>query len=250
MLNDNMSTSRIYLPLPITAGEEISVSGEQAHYLNRVLRLRVGDTLTVFDGNGLEHPADITEIGKRQVRVVPGQAVRRDVESPLAVHLVQAISRGERMDFSVQKATELGVSRITPVLSDRSIVRLGSDRAAKRQKHWSKIVQGACEQCGRNTVPQIDMPQPLSDWLDQDDASQARRIVLKPGAEKSIASLPVAEHGVILLVGPEGGFSDMEYQKAEFRGFQTASMGPRVLRTETAAVAALAVLQASCGDFR
>lgn len=249
MLNRRMNVHRLFLPFPITGGQASSVSGDRAHYVHRVLRLRAGDKLSVFDGGGCEYPADITEIRNGHLRIMIGQPQRRDNESPLSIHFVPAVSRGERMDFSIQKATELGVARISPVFSDRSIVRLTSQRAEKRRDHWQKIVQSACEQCGRNTVPAVDTPQTLADWIDSQDAGPVLKILLRPDALRTVGSLPEPKHGIVLLIGPEGGFSDMEYDKAAYSGFESVSLGPRVLRTETAAVAAIAVLQANFGDL-
>jgi 16S rRNA (uracil1498-N3)-methyltransferase len=254
MLNERMSASRLFLSDPITAGQECRVDGDKAHYILRVLRLRLGDTLCVFDGSGFEYPAELVAAEKRQLLLAVGQSQHRDTESPLSIHLVQAISRAEKMDFSVRKATELGVCRISPVLSDRGVVRLDGSRADKRREHWQKIVRSACEQCGRNIVPPVELPQPLSEFLDRGPTAVSAdedtlRIVLLPGATASVESLPDSLRAIDLLTGPEGGFSDAEIAKAEFTGFRSMSLGPRVLRTETAAMAAIAVLQSRFGDL-
>jgi 16S rRNA (uracil1498-N3)-methyltransferase len=243
-----MKINRLFVPEPISAGQDCVLAADRAHYVERVLRLRAGDALRVFDGSGVEFPAVIVKTGKRQLHIQVGQPESTDNESPLHLHLVAAISRGDRMDFAIQKATELGVSRVSPVLSERSVVRLSAERAKKRLEHWRSIVHSACEQCGRNTLPQVDLPLPLTDWYDRADTGAAQRLVLKPGATRSLGSQEMGADGVVLLVGPEGGFSEQEYLRADAAGFAAVSMGPRVLRTETAALAAIAVLQSKAGD--
>ena len=244
-----MNLNRLFIPFSLVAGNKASLEGDQARYLGRVMRMRPGDRIVVFDGSGCEYPAEIIKLDKQRVDIQVGQAINTSRNSPLMIHLIQGVSRGERMDFVVQKTTELGVNRITPVLTERSVVRLDNERAAKRHLHWTRIAQNACEQSGRNFVPQIDEPLALTEWLDQKSDIDAIRILLRPAAEQRLQGLQGVESGVLLLIGPEGGLSDMEYEKAKYAGFQAVSMGPRILRTETAALAATAVLQSRYGDL-
>jgi 16S rRNA (uracil1498-N3)-methyltransferase len=154
------------------------------------------------------------------------------------------------MDFVVQKTTELGISQITPVMTERSVVRLDPERSRKRRQHWLRIAQNACEQCGRNVVPQIDEPLPLAEWLDGESSSGQTRILLRPSAATTLSGLGPEPKSLVVLIGPEGGLSEMEYEKAEFANFRAVSIGPRILRTETAALAAMAILQSRFGDLR
>lgn len=242
-----MTTHRLYVPEPLTPGAELRLDAERSHYVSRVLRARPGDTLVLFDGRGGEHVASLSGISKQAVTVTVGAHRDGGPESPLYVHLLQGVSRGDRMDWVVQKATELGVTRITPVLTEFSVVRLDDDRAERRVTHWLKIAQGACEQCGRNLVPAIGVPQAMDIALTLPAAADTR-IVLQPGASGTILSEPVCRK-IALLVGPEGGLSDGELAQSMVAGFVPSSLGPRILRTETAAIAALAVLQSRLGDL-
>lgn len=240
--------TRLYVPVPLESGASLTLDPEHSHYASRVLRLRTGDALVLFDGSGGEHGASIEGVSRKGVTVRVGELRERDVESPLAINLVQGISRGDRMDFVVQKATELGVRQITPVITEFSVVRLDAAKAEKRREHWTKIAQGACEQCGRNRLPRIAPPRTLADILEPTAAGTAR-LVLHPGAREPLASLPATDSPIELLIGPEGGLSTNELEQAAACGFRPYSLGPRVLRTETAAIAAVAVLQAIHGDL-
>ena len=241
---------RLYFPDEIPAHGECPLPEAQTHHVMHVLRLAVGDAVTLFDGRGIEYPAKILHIGKRHavVRVAGGHQVDR--ESPLPIILAQGVSSGERMDYTIQKAVELGVIRIQPITSQRSVVRLKDERAEKRVAHWQHVVIAACEQCGRNFVPEVAPLLSFRDWLAQlpaDDTSA--RWMLSPHAERRLAEIARPATGVILLTGPEGGFDGDEVQLAQERGFVALKLGPRVLRTETAALTALAVLQLKWGDF-
>lgn len=240
---------RLYVTPPLSPGELRRLDREQSHYVSRVLRLRTGDRLVLFDGCGGEYDALIAETARARVSMTVGEHRDADRESPLAVWLLQGLSRGERMDFVVQKATELGVHRITPVLTEFSAVRLDPAKSGQRLRHWEKVAQGACEQCGRNVVPRIDRPQPLGEWLGQAAMPDTLRILLDPGAAASLASSDRRGARLQLLIGPEGGLSAAEARQAATAGFEPCSLGPRILRTETAALAALAVLQARLGDL-
>jgi 16S rRNA (uracil1498-N3)-methyltransferase len=242
-----MRTHRLYVPAPLSAGAEITLDAERSHYVSRVLRARAGDALVLFDGRGGEHAATVASISRQAVTVHVGAYREGVAESPLRIHLLQGISRGDRMDWVVQKATELGVAGITPVITEFSVVRLDEARAERRIAHWTKIAQAACEQCGRNRVPAIHAPQPLEAVLGA--RADALCLLLHPGAARTLAALEPAARGIELLIGPEGGLSDDEHARALQAGFEACSLGPRVLRTETAAIAAVAALQARFGDL-
>lgn len=243
------SLNRLHVPAVLRPGEELSLDGERARYVARVLRLRAGDELRIFDGTGNEHRAVMTRAAKAGVAVRIGEACGRDAESRLAIHLVQGISRGERMDTVVQKATELGVHRITPVVTDRSVVKLDDDRAARRTDHWRRVARSACEQCGRNMLPRIDVPQDLVRFIEGAAAGEVLRVLLHADAEAALMSLPAPAASVQVLIGPEGGLSAGEREQALAAGFTACSLGPRILRTETAALTAVALLQARLGDL-
>lgn len=242
-------TSRLHVEGPLESNTEVVLENEQSHYIHRVLRLRPGDELTVFDGRGGEYPARIAAASKTSITVALGAHVERESESPLAVDLVQGIGRGDRMDVVVQKSTELGIRRITPVITRYSVVRLDAKRGEKRMRHWIGIARSACEQCGRNRVPSIDAPRPFADWLTASRDDGKLRLVLEPTATSTFAACESPPSAVELLVGPEGGFSGTELEAAVAAGFTACAFGPRTLRTETAALAAIAVLQARWGDL-
>lgn len=244
-----MPLKRLYVAEKLNAGAAVTLGEDGARYLGRVLRLRKGDTVNVFNGDDGEWAALISRFGKNRVTLLLRDAVDSACESDLNIHLVQGISRGERMDFVVQKATELGVARISPVLTDHGVVKLDGQRADKRRVHWQRVAASACEQSGRIRPPAIDSPLPLNDWFGEHRAGRATGIILRPGADKPLATVDAPENGLCLLVGPEGGFSDHEYDDAELAGFEAVALGPRILRTETAAVAAIAIAQSRWGDL-
>ena len=244
-----MALKRLHVADKLAAGAELRLGDEAARYLGRVLRLRTGDTVHVFNGDDGEWSATIGRFGRDRVTLLLHGTVENTAEPELEIHLVQGISRGERMDFVVQKATELGAARISPVLTDYGVVKLDGKRAEKRRVHWQGVAASACEQSGRIRPPRVDTPQPLNDWLGAENAGDATRLILRPAAGKPLGAIGVPEAGLCLLVGPEGGFSDREYDDAEFAGFDAVTLGPRILRTETAAVAAIAIAQALWGDL-
>ena len=215
-----------------------------AHYIGRVLRLAPGAAVQLFDGSGQEYRGELVEVGKKQVSVELREQLAGMAESGLRIHLGQGLSRGERMDWAIQKATELGVAELTPIVSERCEVRLNDERADKRLAHWRQIAISACEQCGRSIVPTIHAPMALQDWVSLD---AELKLVLHPVAD------PLASHqrpdSLAFLIGPEGGLSDGEINQARNAGFLPARLGPRVLRTETAPVVALSVAQQLWGDF-
>ena len=245
--NEVMRQSRVYTSQPLLAADSVELTGSQSHYLTRVLRLSEGDSITLFNGDGRDYSGVISEIQRHRLLVrlddnrVPGN------ESLLQITLVQAISRGDRMDYCLQKATELGVACIQPVTSSRIEVRLKETRLAKRLAHWQGVVVSACEQCGRAVVPDVKTPLSLSQWLATVDKS--RLLVLDPAAENSLSSFAVKGDAISILVGPEGGFSVEEMEQLRSTGVKAVSLGPRVLRTETAGPTAIAVLQAIAGDL-
>jgi 16S rRNA (uracil1498-N3)-methyltransferase len=241
-----MRIPRLFVSTPLTSGVEIALDPEQAHYVSRVLRLRAGSELVLFDGGGGEYRARLTSLTARAACVSVGDFIARDIESPVRVCLAQGISRGERMDYTVQKAVELGASEILPLLTERCGVHLDPSRAEKRVDHWQKVAASACAQCGRNKVPHIAAVHELGAWLARPSAEL--RLVLDPRASRGLATLPRSA-AVTLLIGPEGGLSAAELAAVSHAGFQSVHMGPRTLRTETAAVTALAAIQTLWGDL-
>jgi 16S rRNA (uracil1498-N3)-methyltransferase len=243
-----MSDTRLFVPDRVNSGEALWLEGERSHYLSRVLRMRAGDTIVIFDGRGAEHACNIGEIARQRVQLVVGERSSPKTESMLGIRLIQGVSRGDRMDFVVQKSTELGVRRISPATTEYSVVRLDSGRSTKKTEHWSRIAQSACEQCGRTCVPLIDAPEELETLLAAPTSGSG--VVLVPAAGRQLADLPAIDETVTLLVGPEGGLAESECALAVDRGFVPLSLGPRILRTETAALAAIAILQSRFGDLR
>ena len=243
-----MRIPRIYQPLPLASGRAIELDAQATAHLTRVLRLKPGDELVLFNGEGGEYAAHIEALEKRATVVRVGEFIDRELESPLELVLAQGVSRGERMDYTVQKAVELGVSRIVPVITERTVVNLKDERRERRQEHWQAVAVGACEQSGRNRAPAVEPVVALDRWLAA--ASPAGlKLVLHHRAGKGLAGQARPAGPVTLLIGPEGGLSPAEIDAACAAGFQPLCLGPRVMRTETAAVAALAVLQWLWGDF-
>ncbi len=243
-----MRIPRIYQPVSLRRGQLIELDGQAAVHLTRVLRLRAGDALCLFNGRGGEFAARLVAVGRRTASIEVGTFSPREVESGLQLMLAQGVSRGERMDYTVQKAVELGVSCIVPLETARTTVNLDGERRAKRLAHWQGVVNAACEQSGRNRVPRVAAVQGLDEWL-ATVGPVGLKLVLHHRADKSLAELPPPEGPVSLLIGPEGGLSEAEIDAAVDSGFQPLRLGPRVLRTETAAVSALSVLQWLWGDF-
>lgn len=241
---------RLYVAEPLAPGVELLLNAERSRYVSRVLRARPGEMLVLFDGRGGEHAASVARVSRAGVTVSVGARREGRPESPLCIRLLQGVSRGDRMDWVVQKATELGVTRITPVLTELSVVRLDEARAARRAAHWTRIAEGACEQCGRNRLPRIDAPQSFASVLEEAASAAGARIALDAAARESLNALPLSAGEVALLIGPEGGLSEAERLAAGAAGFSACTLGPRILRTETAAVAAVTVLQSRLGDLR
>ena len=244
-----MRITRVHTRGPLVDGAPFALEPRAATHLVRVLRLQEGDRLTVFDGAGREYAATIASIRAERVEVRLGAAQPALPESPLEITLAQGISRGDRMDYAIQKATELGVARIAPLLCERSVVKLDAEQALRKLEHWRGIAIAACEQCGRATVPEINAPRRYADYLSLGATAGVRRLVLAPQAVQSLGGLATTLERVELLIGPEGGLSDEELRLATLTGYEALRLGPRVLRTETAAAAAIAALQTLYGDL-
>lgn len=240
---------RFYCPPPLPSGGSFDLPPEAAHHAARVLRLREGDRVEMFDGLGNACHGVITELGGRRVIVGGISADNISRESPLRVMLAQAMSSSEKMDWVIQKATELGVAEIQPLATERSVARLPSERAAKRLEHWRQVAVSACEQCGRNLLPEIHAPLDIMAWLQRMKELPGTRLILLPQGAASLNSLEKPNGSVVLLIGAEGGFAEAESDNALRCGFTPIRLGARVLRTETAAVAGLAALQTLWGDF-
>ncbi|TBW50757.1 16S rRNA (uracil(1498)-N(3))-methyltransferase [Marinobacter halodurans] len=241
-----MRIPRIYSPVTLVAGQEIELDAHAANHVGRVLRMQPEQAIELFNGDGYDYPATLTEVGKKAVWARVGEPVANAAESPLRVHLGQVLSRGDRMDYAIQKSVEMGVARITPLVSDRCEVKLKGDREDKRLRHWQQVAISAAEQCGRAVVPVIEPVSTLADWFaatGEDDL----RLVLHHRTEQSLTGLATPTR-LALLVGPEGGLNEEEIGAAEQVGFIAAALGPRVLRTETAPVAALAICHWLWGD--
>lgn len=238
---------RFYFPAPLSCPTETELPENIVRHIH-VLRLRAGETVTLFNGNGREYVAELTEIGKRHVRCRILSEHGCTSESPLVITLVQAVSAAERMEFTLQKSVELGVAAIQPVISERSIVRLAGERADKRQRRWQDIVIAACEQSGRNRIPEVLPPLPLRDYLAQSVPADTLRLIMSLNRPATLNGFAATQH-INLMIGPEGGWSAAEEEAAFAAGFRAFTLGPRVLRTETASLAAIAAMQTLWGDF-
>ena len=243
-----MRVTRLHVEAPLPVGARIALPEAAAGHLLRVLRAQAGDACVLFNGDGHDYDARIVAAGKRdaEVEILASRAIGN--ESPLRIVLLQALARGEKMDWILQKATELGVAAIVPVTSERSEVRLDGERADKRIAHWRSVVVSACEQSGRATVPAVTAPGSLAQAVAGLPAN-ARRLLLDPQATQGMRMLDVASGGIVLAIGPEGGWSARDLATLRGNGFEGLRLGPRVLRTETAGIAAIAALQACHGDF-
>jgi 16S rRNA (uracil1498-N3)-methyltransferase len=243
-----MRLTRVHVDTELHTGQHLTVEGSAGNHIARVLRLRAGDALTLFNGHGGEYGGSIEEIRRDTVTISVAERREVDRESPFQLTLVQGISRGERMDWVIQKATELGVSRVAPVFTARSVVHLDERQALRKIQHWRSIAIAACEQSGRNRLPQITEPIGLYQLLEQ-HTSGGTSLLLSPAATLRLADVPDAALGATVLIGPEGGLADVEQEAALKSGFTPVRLGPRVLRTETAAVCALTALQQTFGDL-
>jgi 16S rRNA (uracil1498-N3)-methyltransferase len=243
-----MRLTRVFVDGDLATGQRLTVEGSAGNHIVRVLRSRIGDELTLFNGRGGEYGASIDEIRRDTVQVSVREHRDQERESAFELTLAQGISRGERMDWVVQKATELGVTRIVPLFTERSVVHLDEKQAARKVQHWRSIAVSACEQCGRNVVPEIAAPTPLYGLLEK-PVGKGSSLLLSPTGEQRIADIAGSPEGATVLIGPEGGLARVEQDAALRSGFTAVRMGPRVLRTETAAVCALTLLQQRFGDL-
>jgi 16S rRNA (uracil1498-N3)-methyltransferase len=243
-----MRLTRVFVEGDLAIGQRLTVEGSAGNHIVRVLRSRVGDELTLFNGRGGEYGALIDDIRRDIVQVSVREHRDQERESAFDLTLAQGISRGERMDWVVQKATELGVTRIVPLFTERSVVHLDEKQASKKVQHWRGIAVAACEQCGRNVVPEIATPVALCGLLEK-PVGRGISLLLSPTGEQRIADIAGSPEGATVLIGPEGGLAQVEQDAALRSGYTAVRLGPRVLRTETAAVCALALLQQKFGDL-
>jgi 16S rRNA (uracil1498-N3)-methyltransferase len=240
--------TRIYQSANLSVQSTHRLDEKASHHIARVLRGKIGDALVLFNGQGGEYAAEIIHIDKKTVTVNVTAFSPCEVESPIHIHLAQGIARGEKMDFIVQKAVELGVTHITPLITERCNVRLDNEREEKRLQHWQAVAIGACEQSGRNRLTELSAPTALADWVTRVKGDY--RFVLSPHVDGKLTEVTRPSQAVIvLLVGPEGGLSDQEVALALENGFLPLNLGPRILRTETASIAAIAAMQLRFGDF-
>jgi len=244
-----MSKNRIYSPDKLTLGATTKLPESAAIHAARVLRMVEGDSAILFNGDGIDYVCMLTNVNKNSVIATITSSIIVENESPLNITLLQGLSSGDRMDYTIQKAVELGVKKIQPIATERSVVKLNQERAQKRLTHWQSVITSACEQSGRALVPQIAMPITLNLWLTNNPRQEACRILLNPMGTKCLAALEKPNQEIQLLIGTEGGLSSNEIETASINGFQSLNLGPRILRTETAALAALASMHSLWGGF-
>ena len=244
-----MRVPRIYIDQPLRPGREVLLPEQAGEHVARVLRLERGHPLILFNGDGHEYDASLAALAKRAVTAEVSAVRSVDREAPLPLTLAQGIARGEKMDWILQKATELGAARIVPIITERTEVKLDEERAERRLAHWTSVIAGACEQSGRTRLPAVEPAQRLDRWLGSLGDTPALRLALIPEGTLRLQQLPQMENGAILVVGPEGGLSDNDVALLAQTGFRGLRLGPRILRTETAGIAALAALQALFGDL-
>ena len=242
-----MRHPRIFLDQALQTDTICTIKDDAAHHIAHVLRMRVGQQLILFNGEEGQFTAEIIAINRHSVDVQVGGYTAIDLESNLDITLVQGISRGQHMDYTLQKAVELGVKKIVPVMTEYGNVKLDNERLAKRHLHWQKIIIGACEQCGRNSLPVLEETRDILDWISVD--TNQFKLILQPTSDHRLAKLDEPVGHMTLLVGPEGGFSQQEFDFAKRNGYQGLSLGPRILRTETAALAAISACQTLWGDY-
>jgi 16S rRNA (uracil1498-N3)-methyltransferase len=243
-----MRLTRCHVELPLREGEDVVLPEDVAGHLLRVLRLREGDRCVLFNGDGCDYDAELLQVGKRGASARIGVAQPADNESPLAITLLQGVARGEKMDLILQKATELGVAAIVPVWAERTEVKLDAARTDKRVAHWRSVVVSACEQSGRARVPSLAAPLALTDAAAAVAGTQLK-LTLDPQGEHRLRTLDIAGNAATIAIGPEGGWSPRDRAALHAAGFAGLRLGPRILRTETAGLAAIAALQARCGDL-
>ncbi|MDP3087717.1 MAG: 16S rRNA (uracil(1498)-N(3))-methyltransferase [Methylotenera sp.] len=258
MSNSRFSNPRFYSAENLAAdlrvkGVPLKLADNAAIHATRVLRLNVGDEITLFNGDGFDYACELLSVKKNEVLAQVNASKAIENESPLHITLLQGISSGDRMDYTIQKAVELGVKCIQPISTERSVVKLSVERAQKRVEHWQNVVISACEQCGRSKIPKVLTPISLLPWLASNPEDGATRILLNPIAAKRLAELPSPtqniQASIQLLIGAEGGLTNTEIKAALDHGFQSILLGPRILRTETAALTAISAMQALWGDY-
>jgi len=242
-----MGTIRVYIDAPLTCRRELQLPEAQSHHLGRVLRLRPGAVIYLFNGTGGSFRTEISAVHKQLVTVLPDEFIPDRTFSTLPINLAQGISRGRHMDYTIQKAVELGVARIIPLVTEHGNVHLEAERQDHKLSHWRKIIIGACEQCGRNLLPELWEPVAYADWIATPSA--ALRLLLDPGTDRTLGSITPVPGEVTILSGPEGGFSESEIAIANAQGCLAVRLGPRILRTETAAIAAISACQTLWGDM-
>ena len=241
-----MRVSRIFTQQVLTSGATVNLEQRATRYLSQVLRLRSGDKIVLFDGSGGDFQAELTRCDRKACIARVASLTRQEQPTELQLHLGIGVSRGERMDFVIQKSVELGVTAITPLLTERSLVQFRSDRREKRMSHWQGVLLSACEQSGRSLIPTLHSPAALPDWF----VAHRNGLMLDHRVTRTLPELPHPGMSLNLLVGPEGGLSQAERWQASAAGFTAVRLGPRVLRTETAPLAALAAIQVLWGDLR
>ncbi len=242
-----MRVPRVFIDQKVVPGDSIFLSIDKTHHILHVLRLNVGDQVKLFNNSGFEFIAKIIEVKKKAIRVEVGESSQCENESPLEIALYLAVSRGPHMDFSIQKAVELGVKVIIPIISEFSNVKLTGNRVDNKITHWEKIIIGAAEQCGRNTLAELQSPMTFNESIHLDNNS--KKLILHPGVGQTMSKINIKNSKLALMIGPEGGFSDEEFQKALDNNYIPVNLGPRILRTETAVVCSLSNAQQLWGDL-
>jgi 16S rRNA (uracil1498-N3)-methyltransferase len=242
-----MQIPRIFHPDTLITDTQVALTQDAANHIANVLRLKGGHPVVLFNGDGNEYSAHLDSVKKREVIVFVDAKLSLSVESPLQIHLGQGVSKGDRMDLVIQKSVELGVHEITPIITERCVVKLSPERWLKKQTQWEKIIISACEQSGRNEIPKLHPATSIQEWVKQ--STKQLRLTLAPKSEQRINQLHYQNQGFRLLIGPEGGLSEKEMYYVEESGYQSVSMGPRILRTETAALTSLSILQSHFGDI-
>ena len=242
-----MRIPRLFIDMPLSSGEVILLPRDKAHYISNVLRMRAGESIKLFNDLGSEYESRIIEITKKSAQIELLKSIQLENESPLNITLCLAVARGQHMDFSIQKAVELGVSSIIPVISEFSNVKLEDGRVQNKLTHWQNIIISASEQCGRNKLTRLQKPLAFNEWLELD--TPMKRLILHPASQRSLSDIDIQNNELSLIIGPEGGFSEHEVKLAEEKDCISISMGPRILRTETAVVAAVSNAQQLWGDL-
>ncbi len=245
-----MPNYRFYHNSKLNLNSEETLDTGISHQISNVLRLKANDQISLFNGHGYEAKATIKNINRKNVIIIITDSYQKNLESPLHIHLGQAISKNAHMDFAIQKAVELGVTEITPIITTRTQAKVSSLLSSNKLEHWHKIIIAACSQCGRNTIPSINQPIKLTEWIEKVDNTDGTRIMLSPTATTNINKLNIDKNRIIhLFIGPEGGLTEQEVQLTSAHAFHGLKLGPRILRTETAAIAAITAIQLQAGDL-